>query len=253
MLDAMTEATHGSEHPGPLRGMRVLELAQIMAGPTCGMLLADMSKDQPNQVHLEEDIPAEIPGIDYLRQPERRALLIACLSHARGPHLFAGAAGFLTAYNPRVVIAADRSTGPSYRIPPFRATGRVSVSCMRRAVSRIALGCDAVDPLHARSRHLSAHRAHHLGAAEFDPLSRIRAFGISPSSATTIASSRVSRAKASTSVLRPCRTTRSIDARQQQVQGICRGRRRRRLLEHVCLQHVALFDGVTGLLVGRQR
>ena len=29
----------------PLVGMRVLELAQIMAGPTCGMLLADMGAD----------------------------------------------------------------------------------------------------------------------------------------------------------------------------------------------------------------
>src|SRR5437870_2449388 len=30
---------------GPLRGIKVVELAQIMAGPTCGMLLADMGAD----------------------------------------------------------------------------------------------------------------------------------------------------------------------------------------------------------------
>jgi len=30
---------------GPLSGLKVVELAQIMAGPTCGMLLADMGAE----------------------------------------------------------------------------------------------------------------------------------------------------------------------------------------------------------------
>ncbi len=41
----MTDAEHVRAHTGPLAGMRVLELAQIMSGPTCGMLLADLGAD----------------------------------------------------------------------------------------------------------------------------------------------------------------------------------------------------------------
>ena len=56
----MTDAARTrNAHPGPLAGMRVLELAQIMAGPTCGMMLADMGADV---VKVEK-----IPGGDDAR------------------------------------------------------------------------------------------------------------------------------------------------------------------------------------------
>jgi crotonobetainyl-CoA:carnitine CoA-transferase CaiB-like acyl-CoA transferase len=48
-------------HPGPLAGLRVLELAQIMAGPTAGLLLADMGAD----VIKVEKLPGGDDSRDY--------------------------------------------------------------------------------------------------------------------------------------------------------------------------------------------
>jgi len=49
-----------TQKTGPLAGMKVLELAQIMAGPTCGTLLADMGADV---IKIEK-----IPGGDDSRR-----------------------------------------------------------------------------------------------------------------------------------------------------------------------------------------
>jgi len=51
---------------GPLAGIRVVELAQIMAGPTCGMLLADMGADV---IKVEK-----LPGGDDTRSYSRPAV-----------------------------------------------------------------------------------------------------------------------------------------------------------------------------------
>src|SRR6478609_6216100 len=45
MADIEQTAASTEQGGGPLAGMRVIELAHIMSGPICGMMLADMGAD----------------------------------------------------------------------------------------------------------------------------------------------------------------------------------------------------------------
>src|ERR1700751_23642 len=82
-----------STHPGPLAGMRVLELAQIMAGPTCGMMLADLGADVvkveklPGGDDARGDSEPRVNGISaqFLIMNRNKRGLALDLKHPRGP------------------------------------------------------------------------------------------------------------------------------------------------------------------------
>src|SRR5205823_11817359 len=63
-----SRSSRGVSAMGPLAGVKVIELAHVMAGPTCGLMLADMGADVikveklPDGDDTRRSIPPAIDG-----------------------------------------------------------------------------------------------------------------------------------------------------------------------------------------------
>ena len=110
---------------GPLAGVKVLELAQIMAGPTCGSLLADLGAD----VIKVEKMPG---GDDTRRYAE--------------PQVNGESAAFMMMNRNKRGIAVDLKTEGGRRVlERLAASADVLVENYRRgALDRLGLGFDAL-------------------------------------------------------------------------------------------------------------
>jgi crotonobetainyl-CoA:carnitine CoA-transferase CaiB-like acyl-CoA transferase len=112
-------------HPGPLSGVRVLELAQIMAGPTCGMLLADMGADV---VKIEK-----LPGGDDARD-------------YRAPSVNGVSAPFMMLNRNKRGIALDlkQSAGRGVLLRMVQSADVLTENYRRGTMERLSLGYDAL-------------------------------------------------------------------------------------------------------------
>ena len=110
---------------GPLAGVKVIELAQIMAGPTCGMLLADMGADV---IKVER-----IPGGDDTRRMNR-------------PEVNGESAAFMAMNRNKRGIALDLKL-PAAREALKRMVARsdvVTENYRQGTMERLGLGYDAL-------------------------------------------------------------------------------------------------------------
>jgi len=113
---------------GPLAGVKVLELAQIMAGPTCGMLLADLGADV---IKVEK-----MPGGDDTRAMNR-------------PSVDGESAAFMAMNRNKRGIALNLKL-PAARDALERMVGRVDVlteNYRKGTMEKLGLGYDALKSL----------------------------------------------------------------------------------------------------------
>jgi crotonobetainyl-CoA:carnitine CoA-transferase CaiB-like acyl-CoA transferase len=84
-----------SPRPGPLQGLRVIELAHVMAGPVCGLMLADMGADviKVEKINGGDDtrrqLPPDINGESaaYMMMNRNKRGIVIDLKHADGKAL----------------------------------------------------------------------------------------------------------------------------------------------------------------------
>jgi crotonobetainyl-CoA:carnitine CoA-transferase CaiB-like acyl-CoA transferase len=113
---------------GPLAGLKVLELAQIMAGPTCGMLLADLGADV---IKVEK-----MPGGDDTRAMNR-------------PSVNGESAAFMAMNRNKRGIALNLKLPPA-RDALKRMVGQVDVlteNYRKGTMEKLGLGYDALKAL----------------------------------------------------------------------------------------------------------
>ncbi len=114
-----------SEPTGPLAGVKVLEVAQVVAGPTCGLMLADLGADV---IKIER-----VPGGDDTRR-------------MTPPEIGGESAAFMMLNRNKRGIALDlKSDGGHAVMKRLAATADVIVENFRKgAMERLGFGYEAL-------------------------------------------------------------------------------------------------------------